>query len=58
MRLPASISPGENICAHVEIISVKEVNDSLELIKKITVEIEISGKPACVAEIVTSASLG
>lgn len=58
VRFPSPVSPGENIRAHVEVISVKEVKDSLELIKKITVEIENSEKPACVAEIVTRAYFG
>ena len=49
VRFPHPVSPGENISAHVEVISVKEVKDSLELIKKITVEIENLEKPACVA---------
>jgi len=55
VRFPSPVSPGENIRACVEIISVQEVKGSLELIKKITVEIEKSEKPACVAEIVTRA---
>ena len=55
VRFPYPVSPGENIRAHVEFISVKEVKDSLELIKKITVEIENSEKPVCVVEIVTRA---
>ena len=55
VRFPSPVSPGENIRACVEIISVQEVKGSLELIKKITIEIEKSEKPACVAEIVTRA---
>ena len=55
VRFPSPVSPGENIRSRAEVISVQEVKGSLELIKKITVEIENSEKPACVAEIVTRA---
>jgi acyl dehydratase len=58
VRIHSPVSPGENIRARVEVFSVKEVKYSLELIKKITVEIENSGKPACFAEIVTRAYFG
>ena len=40
VRFPSAISPRENIRVHLEVISVKEVKDSLELIKNITIEIE------------------
>jgi hypothetical protein len=33
---------GENIPAHVKVISVKKVKDSLELIKKVAFQIENS----------------
>ncbi|MBT4067716.1 MAG: MaoC family dehydratase [Candidatus Marinimicrobia bacterium] len=58
VRFPSPVSPGENIRSRAEVISVQEVKGSLELIKKITVEIENSEKPACVAEIVTRAYFG
>ena len=58
VRFPSAVSPGENIRSRAEVISVQEVKGSLELIKIITVEIENSEKPACVAEIVTRAYFG
>ena len=55
VRFPSPVSLGDNIRAQVEFISAKEIKDSLEFIKKITVKIDNLEKQVCVADIVTMA---
>ena len=53
VRFPAPVSPGTKIRARTELVSVQEVKGALEIVRKVTVEIENEEKPACVAETVT-----
>lgn len=55
VRFPSAVKPGARIRTRSVLASVKEVKGSLEIVKKITVEIEGSEKPACVTETVTRA---
>ena len=55
VRFPAPVSPGTKIRARTELVRVQEVKGALEIVRKVTVEIENEEKPACVAETVTRA---
>ncbi len=55
VRFPAPVRAGAKIRARSELTEVREVKGTLEIIKKVTVEIEGENKPACVAETVTRA---
>ncbi len=54
VRFPHPVVAGSRIRARTELISVEEVaGDGLQLVSKVTVEIEGAAKPACVAETVS-----
>ncbi len=53
VRFPNPVKAGAKIRSRSELISVEEVKGALQLINKITVEIEDEPKPACVAEMVS-----
>ena len=53
VRFPAPASPGKKIRARSELVNVQEVKGAIEIVRKVTIEIENEEKPACVAEIVT-----
>lgn len=55
VRFPAPVRAGARIRAREELTGVREVKGSLEIVKKVSVEIEGESKPACVAETVTRA---
>ena len=55
VRFPAPVSPGKKIRARSELVNVQEVKGGLEIVRKVTIEIENKEKPACVAEMVTRA---
>ena len=55
VRFPAPVSPGTKIRARSELVNVQEVKGALEIVRKVTIEIENKEKPACVAEMVTRA---
>ena len=55
MRFPAPVFPGKKIRSRSELINVQEVKGALEIVRKVTIEIENEEKPACVAEMVTRA---
>ncbi len=55
VRFPAPVSPGKKIRARSELVNVQEVKGALEIVRKVTGEIENEEKPACVAEMVTRA---
>lgn len=55
VRFPNAVKPGSKIRTRSVLSSVSEVKGSLEIIKKITVEVEGSDRPACVTETVTRA---
>ena len=55
VRFPAPVSPGKKIRTRSELINVQEVKGALEIVRKVTIEIENEEKPACVAEMVTRA---
>ena len=53
VRFPAPVFPGKKIRARSELVNVQEVKGAIEIVRKVTIEIENEEKPACVAEIVT-----
>lgn len=53
VRFPNPVKVGSQIRARTELIHVEEVSGGVQMVKKITVEIEGEAKPACVAETVT-----
>ncbi len=53
VRFPHPVTVGANIRARTELVSVEEVTGGLQLVKKVTIEIEGATKPACVAETVS-----
>lgn len=52
VRFPHPVPVGANIRARTELQSFKEVKGGLQMVSKVTVEIEGAAKPACVAEMV------
>jgi len=52
LRFPAPVKVGANIRARTTIQEVEQVKDSVQIIYLITVELEGSAKPACIAEFV------
>ena len=55
VRFPAPVFPGKKIRSCSELVNVQEVKGALEIVRKVTIEIENEEKPACVAEMVTRA---
>lgn len=53
VRFPHPVTVGAKIRARTELVSVEEVKGGLQLVKKVTIEIEGAAKPACVAETVS-----
>jgi acyl dehydratase len=54
VRFPAPVPSGSRIRASVEVLSVDEIGDGWhQVVQRWTVEVEGSGKPACVAESVS-----
>jgi acyl dehydratase len=53
VRFPHPVTVGARIRARTELIGVEEVTGGLQLVKKVTIEIEGATKPACVAETVS-----
>jgi acyl dehydratase len=50
VRFPAAVRADSRIRAHVSLLTFKELSDSVEATYAVTIEIEKSEKPACVAE--------
>ena len=50
VRFPAAVRADSRIRARVLVLAVKELPDAVEATFAVTVEIEQSDKPACVAE--------
>ncbi|MGC2527103.1 MAG: MaoC family dehydratase [Candidatus Acidiferrum sp.] len=50
VRFPAAVPAGSRIRARVSMLDLKELPDSLDATYSVTIEIEQSEKPACVAE--------
>ena len=55
VRFPAPVFPGKKIRSRSELINVQEVKGAIEIVRKVTIEIENEEKPACGAEMVTRA---
>ena len=53
MRFPAPVPVGSKVRASGELAEVEEVAGGLQLVMRVTLEIEGSDKPGCVAEWVT-----
>ncbi len=52
LRFPAPVKVGANIRARTTIQEVEQIKNSVQIIYLITVELEGSAKPACIAEFV------
>ncbi len=50
VRFPRPVRAGSKIRAHIGLLSLKEFSDALEATFSVTMEIENSDKPCCVAE--------
>jgi acyl dehydratase len=50
LRFPGAVPAGSRIRARCELLSAKEVKQSVEVVEKYTVEVEGQDRPACVAE--------
>jgi acyl dehydratase len=50
VRFPSAVRSGSRIRAAAEIARVEDVRDAVQVMIRVTVEIEGSNKPACVAE--------
>jgi acyl dehydratase len=50
VRFPAPVRAGANIRARIGLLSLEEVSDALQAVFSVTIEIENSDKPCCVAE--------
>lgn len=50
LRFPNAVRAGARIRGHSELVNVKKIRNAIQMIEKLTVEIEGEGKPACVAE--------
>jgi acyl dehydratase len=53
VRFPAPVPVGSRIRAHGEIAEVEAVRDGVQVVVRVSVEIEGGSKPACVAETVS-----
>ncbi|MEU1204576.1 MaoC family dehydratase [Nocardia sp. NPDC005825] len=50
VRFPAPVPVGSRVRAGVELVSLTPTNAGVQLVARVTVEIDGSAKPACVAE--------
>ncbi|MDX1512112.1 MAG: MaoC family dehydratase [Gammaproteobacteria bacterium] len=50
LRFPNAVRAGSRVRGHTELVSVKKIRKAIQMIEKLTVEIEGEEKPACVAE--------
>ena len=50
LRFPNAVRAGSRVRGHTELVHVKKIRNSIQMIEKLTVEIEGEEKPACVAE--------
>lgn len=50
LRFPNAVRAGARVRGHTELVNVKKIRNNIQMIEKLTVEIEGEEKPACVAE--------
>ena len=53
VRFPAPVKVGSRVRAGAELVSVEEVAGGLQLVNRVTIEVEGAEKPSCVAETVS-----
>ena len=53
VRFPAVVRAGSRVRGRGEILSAEEVKDAVQVIVRVTVEIEGGAKPACVADTIS-----
>ncbi|MFQ5636527.1 MAG: MaoC family dehydratase [bacterium] len=53
VRFPNPVKAGSRIRARKELVSFEEVKGGLQMVNKVTVDIEGQEKPACVAEMIS-----
>ena len=53
VRFPAPVRVGSRLRAHGEITEVEPIQDGVQVVVRVTLEIEGGGKPACVADTVS-----
>lgn len=52
VRFPYPVKQGSTLRAHTKLVSVQPISRGLELVEEVTVQIEGTRRPACVAEMV------
>ena len=58
VRFPNPVKTGSKVRSRTELLSFEEVKGGLQIVNKVTIEIEGEPKPACVAETVTRLLFG
>jgi len=53
VRFPAPVKVGSRVRAGAELVSVEEVAGGLQLVNRVTIEVEGAEKPSCVVETVS-----
>jgi len=53
VRFPSPVRVGSRIRAQGEIVCVEKVKDAIQTLIRVTIEIENTEKPACVAEVIS-----
>jgi len=53
VRFPAPVPVGARIRGHGEVVSAEEIRDGVQVVVRVTVEVEGGDKPACVADTVS-----
>jgi acyl dehydratase len=53
VRFPAPVKVDSRVRAGAELVSVEEVAGGLQLVSRVTIEVEGAEKPSCVAETVS-----
>lgn len=50
LRFPNAVRAGSRVRGHTELVNVKQIRNAIQMIEKLTVEIDGEKEPACVAE--------
>ncbi|HEY1973084.1 MAG TPA: dehydratase, partial [Pseudonocardia sp.] len=53
VRFPSPVPVGSRVRGSYEFVDVSEVKDAVQITTKVTIELEGSERPACVAETIT-----
>jgi len=53
VRFPAAVPVGSKVCGHGKILSAEEVKGGVQIVVRMTIEIEGSERPACVIDTIS-----